>query len=465
MIPGWLAVTAEHDVSVGLSREDVLRRASLLRELLQGREVDPARVALDDDLKAVFHGLVALVTDIDPKVGRHLAREANAVYHFIRAVEWDSDVLGERDTLLRSCAEAGWRALGIDLQDVCAVRSRLEDGIPLTSEGEEVSRGYRRSILRTLATLRPERNRLPAAAAQNALVVYERTRGDSGSLGFLDERAYVQGSAALSVAVPLRLLGRFDDATVWLDCAEQSFRACVNPAPLLSVIQYARLCLLFDREDFDRMLELLPAVRKGLHETGMRRYSLKCDLAWSICLNNLGRQGEAKAILEQLRHDEQVAREEGLYAMVLTRLADHLQSEGRFAEASALLTTAAGFLESPTCPGAKGDLYIVLGDLLRRQGRYEEAMSAFVEGIRNYDALGLIKWVAFGRLLKAEMYLALSRPREAEQEILLALPVIEKLRLVPDGFAAIALLSESLKRQKTSPEDLQQLRAYLQRKP
>lgn len=463
MIPDWLAVTAGREVSVGLSREDALRRACVLRGLLRGGTLDPACVVLDEDLKAVFHGLVALVTDIDRKAGRHLAAEASAVYHFIRRVEWGCDDLGERGELLRSCAEVGWRALGLSLRDVCMTRNRLEDGTLPPAEGDIVSPKYRRAVLRTLASLQHERNSNPATAASNSVRVHERLAGYSGASGFLDERCYVQGSAALSAAVPLRLLGKFDEATIWLDRAEQCFRACLDPTPLLSVVGYARLSILFEREQFDRTLEFLPVVRKGLHEAGMRRFSLKCDFLWAVCLKNFGRQVEARKILERMRSDEELGCDAGLRGLVLVHLADLLQSEGRFDGAAELLTSALSLVETSTYSFAKSDLLLVLGDSLRRQGRHEEAMSAFVEGTRQYGALGMVKWVAYGRLLMAETLLALSRPREAEVEILLALPTIEELRLVPNGFAAMALLRESLRRQKMNPEALRQLREHLQR--
>jgi tetratricopeptide (TPR) repeat protein len=464
LIPDWLAVTAGREVSVGLSREDVLRRASVLRGLLRDGKLDPVCVDLDEDLRAVFHGLVALVTDIDPKIGRHLAAEASAVYHFIRRVEWGCDDLGERRELLRRCAEVGWQALGVSIRDVCLSRNRLEDGAPLAGEGKVSPLKYRKAILHTLASLQHERNSSPAAVIRKAIRVFEGLVGDSGVAGFLDERDYVQGSAAYSASAALKMLGRLDDATRWLDRAEQSFRACVDPAPLLSAVGHARLAILFEREQFDQMLESLPTVRRGLREGGMLRFALKCDFAWALCLNNLGRHKEAREILERIRHDEKLESETGLHGLVLTRLADFLQSEGRFEEAGEQLSLALSLVESSTYSFAKADLLLVLGESLRRQGRHEEAMSAFAEGIRLYHALGMVKWLAYGRLLAAETLLALGRPRDAEIEILLALPVIEELRLVPDGFQAMALLRESVRRQKTNPEALRQLRAHLQRK-
>ena len=53
-------------------------------------------------------------------------------------------------------------------------------------------------------------------------------------------------------------------------------------------------------------------------------------------------------------------------------------------------------------------------------------------------------------------------PREAEWELLAALPTINEQQMVPEGFAAVALLQESVRRRKTDPKALAELREYLQ---
>jgi hypothetical protein len=70
--------------------------------------------------------------------------------------------------------------------------------------------------------------------------------------------------------------------------------------------------------------------------------------------------------------------------------------------------------------------------------------------------------VALLSLVAAETLLRLSRPREAEWEILAALPTIEEQKMVPEGFAAVALLKESVRRRKTDPNALRELREHLQ---
>jgi hypothetical protein len=56
----------------------------------------------------------------------------------------------------------------------------------------------------------------------------------------------------------------------------------------------------------------------------------------------------------------------------------------------------------------------------------------------------------------------MNRDREAEWEILAALPVIDEVKMVQEGLVAVALLRESVRRRRTDPIALQNLRAYLQ---
>jgi hypothetical protein len=64
--------------------------------------------------------------------------------------------------------------------------------------------------------------------------------------------------------------------------------------------------------------------------------------------------------------------------------------------------------------------------------------------------------MAYLRVLLAESLLASGREREAEWELLAALPIIESQGLAAEGVAAVSLLRESVARRKT---DTQALRA------
>jgi hypothetical protein len=107
---------------------------------------------------------------------------------------------------------------------------------------------------------------------------------------------------------------------------------------------------------------------------------------------------------------------------------------------------------------------LTVGETLRLQGNLSPAVEAFREGIRGYAELGMKTYVAYAQVMLAETLLALGRNREAEWEILSALPTIEEQKMVPEGFAAVAILRESASRRQADPNALRELREHLKAK-
>ena len=101
---------------------------------------------------------------------------------------------------------------------------------------------------------------------------------------------------------------------------------------------------------------------------------------------------------------------------------------------------------------------------LRSEGRLAAAAAAYREAIASYAEMEMATWVAYLRIVLAETLIALDRNREAEWEIRMALPTIEGQRMVPEGFAAMALLRESVDRRSADRSALRALREHLQSK-
>ena len=113
---------------------------------------------------------------------------------------------------------------------------------------------------------------------------------------------------------------------------------------------------------------------------------------------------------------------------------------------------------------ALADLKGTLGETLRRTGHIAAGIESYREAVKHYLALGMVTRVAYVRVLLAGVLLEAGHSREAEWEILAALPTIDEQRMVPEGFAAVALLRESVRQRKTDPLALHDLRAHLQAK-
>ena len=72
---------------------------------------------LDENGKDVLWALVKLVEESCVAPQRSVG-EAAAVYKFLRKIEWQVDRFDEKNELLRQCAIAGWRSVGIDPLDI-----------------------------------------------------------------------------------------------------------------------------------------------------------------------------------------------------------------------------------------------------------------------------------------------------------------------------------------------------------
>ena len=70
---------------------------------------------------------------------------------------------------------------------------------------------------------------------------------------------------------------------------------------------------------------------------------------------------------------------------------------------------------------------------------------------------------AYLRIVLAETPLLAGRPREAEIEILAAIPTIEREGMVEEGFAALKLLRESVHQSATDVASLRALRESMNR--
>jgi hypothetical protein len=145
-------------------------------------------------------------------------------------------------------------------------------------------------------------------------------------------------------------------------------------------------------------------------------------------------------------------------------VADIHVSQGRDDLAAESYREAVGLLRKGRLPAAVAHLKGVIGETLRRQGRLSASIDSYRAAIEDYGELGMSTRVAYLRVVLAETLLEAQQPREAEWQILAALPTIDEEKMVPEGVAAVALLRESVRQRKADPKALLELREYLQAK-
>lgn len=352
---------------------------------------------------------------------------------------------------------------------VAEVRSRAESLLNLAASGQYQDLPSDLDVLvdallTACSILKDKINATPAAVRPIASGLYMHVFESCPDLGLFDERHFLLGELAWLAGNGCRLSGSRDEAERWFDRADANFRHTVNPAPLLTRVSFSRLSLRYDMRRFDEVLELLPSVSLSFEKLGMRLELAKTRFLEALTQKETGNQLAAISALEALTNNGELESEPGFLGMAFVNLGDLLAQDSAFDKALASYGRALSLLRNANHGYAIAHLKTSVADTLHRQGKVLAAVEAFREAVQEYLGLEMVTWAAHVRVLLAETLLEAGRAREAEWELLAALPTIEEQKMVPQGFAAIALLQESVRQRKTDPKALSELREYLQAK-
>ena len=315
-----------------------------------------------------------------------------------------------------------------------------------------------------LGRLWEEVNKNPGSVSREAIGLYSWLSARDSHEFFFDERDYSLGESALLAGASLRLLGSLADSERWLDRADAGFRHTVAPAPLLARVAFQRLSLRFDLRRFDDVLELLPSVTLTFQKLGMTVDMAKCQFLEALCLKQTGRNAEAATRLDEVVANAGAGLQPAFVGLALVNLGDLRTAEGQFAEALEAYRQAMSYLEGANQKFAIADLKMMVGATLRAMGLIAPALVSYREAADQHAELGMATRAAYARVVLADALLEAGRPREAEWQIMAALPTLDEQKMIPEGFAAVALLRESVRQRKTDPKALLELREYLQAK-
>jgi tetratricopeptide (TPR) repeat protein len=147
-----------------------------------------------------------------------------------------------------------------------------------------------------------------------------------------------------------------------------------------------------------------------------------------------------------------------LLGAVLSKIGELYSSRGWDHEAMAQYQRALPLLRRSDRPAMVADLKASVGETCRNKGSFATAIDLFREAISDYGEMSMITLATYTRVVLAETLLLTGRPREAEIEILAAIPTIEKERMVEEGFAALNFLRESVLQCETDMTSLRALR-------
>lgn len=337
--------------------------------------------------------------------------------------------------------------------------------VPAAERGEEHNALFLSSpdiLLAICSVLGNQRDTAPAFVETEAAAIHKWISRPSCDLGLFDEKDYFLGQTALLAGIAARHTGHREEAFLWLDRAESGFRHTMNPAPGLANVAYARLTVRFEIGRYQDVLELSPSLESSFIKLGMPAEAAKCRLLTASTLKLAGRHTDAIELLDSLSQSPTLRADSPLRAQVLAELGDLRQLEGQLELALAAFKEASTLLQNMDLSPVKATVKMYLGGVYKSLGRFDEAISAFRASQEEFAGLAMRPYVAYLHLVIAETLLEEKRDRQAEWEILAALPAIEEMKMVPEAFAAVALLRESVARQKTDPAALQKLRTYIQ---
>jgi tetratricopeptide (TPR) repeat protein len=319
-------------------------------------------------------------------------------------------------------------------------RGRLSDHLVLDAD-----------VLSALSeSLRQLRDSAPVLVADESIYTYGRL-SSAEDFGVFDERDYFLGEFSFLAGGAYRLMGKRDDAVEWLNRADSHFRHTVDPTAGLAGVAYARLALTFDAGNYERVVSEIGAVRDSFSRLGVQKEKAKCDLLEAFAQKQLGKTADALVRLSEAAKSLHGTHDRGLLSRVLVETGDIYQLQDQVGLAIACFERAAELISTDPVSIFSADVKMFLGGAYRSQNQLALALASFRAAQRDSAELELATRSAYLRLLAADTLLRMERSREAEWEILAALPTIDEQKMVPESLAAIGLLKEAVRQRKVDP--------------
>jgi tetratricopeptide (TPR) repeat protein len=278
----------------------------------------------------------------------------------------------------------------------------------------------------------------------------------------LDEREYFLGEAARIAAAVCRQLSLREEVRRWLDLAEGWFLQTENATGNLAKVSYQRLALRIEERDFEAVSKLLPQLVSTFERLGMREDALKTRLLGALVFKETDRLAAAADALNEIVDSARMLKCDAIQAWAYVNL---VQVHGYLGDAQAAIAKtkeATPILRRVENRIGLAKLQWGIGALLKSRSDLSGAIEAYRSSQEEFSELGMRADVAAVQLVIADLLLDSGQEKQAEWEIRQALPLIDEYKLVPEGFAAMTLLRESLRRQKIDRQALRNLHGYFE---
>lgn len=472
-ITDWIGAGRGSSVSVGGGVDEALASASVLRQEI--RNGSPG-LAIDDQgaLVDVVYAVCRSLMDECLTSPRIVLDDAMTIRQLVQEFQWTEDDLGERAVLFCTLTFIAWRAARIlelsrevqqlEAEYVQSFRGSLQWDVAesLLSAGEPVEPSAERqfvgegpeAIFQALLYLHEYGEATPRTVRSRAILLY-RSLQDTEPVLPSDLRSFFLGDAALLAGGMARHIGSPGDAEGWATVAENHFRADANPKPGLGRVVLLRLALLYASGRCDLVARASKALDQAFSDLGMLEDRVKCRILWAAALKIIGQFQEGLEVLEPVREIRDRIRP-ALFGWVLLQSGDLQQLCGNESRALEDLVEAGRLLQEGKQFTGFADVKVMISCVYRSHGMLNEALQLLQGSCEEHAQLGMRSLEASNRMLIAETYLAMGRPREAEREIRRVLPILEEQSMVPDAVVAANILREAVRQQcrdsKSIPE-------------
>jgi tetratricopeptide (TPR) repeat protein len=473
----WIECTQGIPIPTGLDRETAQRCAAELLESFRTENASRPFIEASD----FFDVLHAVCGEMETSLQRGLLdlQVVRSAYQLALSLDLPEDEFGEKGIVLGRLAYFGWRQalaeqrLSQMLEWEHEAARQLAGQEPVlvllqtpaadwTAEICQTFLGDRAVLLPVLSIMRIRVRTHSAFVHRQIQVMYDWLLGNGAEEPstetrlFLGWAAYVAGFASLDC-------GFFDECRGWIDRAARWLPNIDGSQELVARTQHLRLALAYETRRYEQVLQESPQLVETAKRLGLPDLVAKGRFVEAVALKEVSRDAESRNRFELLLADPHVAREAWFSGLVLLNLAELEGKLGRYDSAIALVNQSRALMERQEFPSWAGHLHGISGEILRGQGKLDAACREYLRAADIYAKAEMASLAAYVRIILAETLIAAGRQKEAIAQIFAALPVIEQRSLVHEGVVAVALLRESLRRQKIDPRTLRELREYLDR--
>jgi tetratricopeptide (TPR) repeat protein len=317
-------------------------------------------------------------------------------------------------------------------------------------------------LLELAGRLRDRLESEPARTRDELEFFYRFIRNPERPIGLFDEREYFLGEFALLAGAACRQLSRRDEARLWFDRSEAGFRHTMNPVADVSRLSYQRLALRMEERQLDAVLELTPSLVQVFRKLSMPEEELKAHFLEGLALMETDRLAESVEVFQKIAEEAQSLGAEKLVGTAYCNLTHVYGMQGDAPRAIEASQRAIPVLKRLDDRVALAKVQWGLAVLLRETGQVSASIEAYRAAQQDFEQIGMRADVAALHLVLADLLLELGQDGAALQSVLEALPVIQELKMVPEGMAALALLRESLRDQRIDRPALRELHGYFE---